>query len=141
MFRLCVFPNDQLSAYYKKGEIKPRYFNPQNIFDEIHVISLFDSDEKEENVKDVAGKAKFKIHIVGKTSLLNIRTKKKEILNLIKEIKPDVIRSYNPLLQGHIASHIGKKLGIPVVVSLHGDYDKDLRYYAKKNHDIKKMII
>ncbi|OLB89978.1 MAG: hypothetical protein AUH25_05740 [Thaumarchaeota archaeon 13_1_40CM_38_12] len=140
MFRLCVFPNDQLSAYYKKGEIKPRYFNPQNIFDEIHVISLFDSDEKEENVKNVAGKAKFKIHIVGKTSLLNIRTKKKEILNLIKEIKPDVIRSYNPLLQGHIASHIGKKLGIPVVVSLHGDYDKDLRYYAKKNHDIKSYL-
>lgn len=140
MYRLCVFPNDQLSSYYKKGEIKPRYFNPQNIFGEIHVISLFDSDEKEENVKDVAGKANLKIHAVGKTSLLNVRNKKKEIVNLIREIKPDIIRSYNPLLQGYIASYVGKELGIPVIISLHGDYDRDLRYHAKKNHDIKSYL-
>lgn len=140
MSRLCVFPNDQLSAYYKKGEIKPGYFNPQNIFDEVYVISLFDSDEKEENVKNVAGNAKFKIHPVGKTNLLNIRNKKKEILNLIREIKPDIIRSYNPLLQGYIASFVGKELGIPVVISLHGDYDRDLRFHAKKNHDIRSYL-
>ncbi|HSD05588.1 MAG TPA: glycosyltransferase [Nitrosopumilaceae archaeon] len=137
---LCVFPNDPLSAYYKKGEIKPRYFNPKNIFDEIHVISLFDSDEKEENVKNVAGEAKLKIHVVGKTTLLNVRSKKKEIINLIKEIKPDVIRSYNPLLQGWIAVHAGKELGIPTVISLMGDYDRDLRYFARKNHDIKSYL-
>lgn len=137
---LCVFPNDPLSAYYKKGEIKPRYFNPKNIFDEIHVISLFDSDEKEENVKNVAGEAKLKIHTVGKTTLLNVRSKKGEIINLIKEIKPDVIRSYNPLLQGWLAAHAGKELGIPVVISLMGDYDRDLRYFARKNHDIKSYL-
>lgn len=140
MSKLCVFPNDQLSAYYKKGEIKSRYFNPKNIFDEIHVISLFDSDEREENVKDVAGKANLKIHVVGKTNLLNIRNKKKEILNLIKEIGPDIIRSYNPLLQGYIASYVGKKLETPVVISLHGDYDRDLRYHAKKNYDVKSYL-
>lgn len=137
---LCVFPNDPLSAYYKKGEIKPRYFNPKNIFDEIHVISLFDSDEKEEKVKDVAGDAELKIHVVGKTTLLNVKSKKREIINLIRKIKPDVIRSYNPLLQGWIAAHAGKELGIPVVISLMGDYDRDLRYFARKNHDIKAYL-
>ena len=69
--KLCVLPNDPLAAYLKKGEIKERYFNPKNIFDEIHVISLFDSDEKEENVKEFAGKAKLKIHVLGKINLLN----------------------------------------------------------------------
>ena len=36
--KLAVFPNDSLLDYYKKGEIKHRYFNPNNLFDEIHVI-------------------------------------------------------------------------------------------------------
>ena len=48
MKKLCVFPNDPLKSYFKKGEIKPRYFNPKNIFDEVHVISLFDDDIESE---------------------------------------------------------------------------------------------
>jgi len=131
--KLCVLPNDQLSAYYQKGEIKPRYFNPKNIFDEIHVISLFNSEEKAENVKTIAGNADLKIHVVGKVNLLNKNSKKKLVLDLVREIKPDVIRSFNPLLQGWMAAQAKKELGIPLVISLHGDYDRDLRYFAKKN--------
>jgi len=137
---LCVFPNDPLSSYYKKGEIKPRYFNPKNIFDKIFVISLFDSDESEKNVKIIAGNAELKIHVVGKVNLLNKNAKKDEVIKLVKEIKPDVIRSFNPLLQGWMAAHVKKELGIPLVISLHGDYDKDLRYFAKKNRDIKSYL-
>ena len=138
--KLCVFPNDPLSAYYKKGEIKSRYFNPKNLFNEIHVISLFDSDEKEEKVAEVAGNATLKIHVIGKTNLLNLRSKKSKVISLIKKIKPDVIRSYNPLIQGWIATKIGKELGIPIVISLMGDYDRDLRYFAKKNKDLKSYL-
>ncbi len=140
MKKLCVFPNDPLESYFKKGEIKKRYFNPKNLFSEIHVISLFDSDTKEENVKMVAGDAELKIHVVGKTNLLNLKSKKQEILQLIKEIKPDVIRSFNPLIQGWVATQIGKELKIPVVISLHGDYDRDLRYHAKKNRNFKLFL-
>jgi len=140
MKKLCVFPNDPLESYFKKGEIKSRYFNPKNLFSEIHVISLFDLDTKEENVKIVAGDAELKIHVVGKTNLLNLKSKKQEILQLIKEIKPDVIRSFNPLIQGWIATQIGKELKIPVVISLHGDYDRDLRYHAKKNRNFKSFL-
>ena len=138
--KLCVFPNDPLSAYYKKGEIKSRYFNPKNLFNEIHVISLFDSDEKEEKVAEVAGNATLKIHVIGKTNLLNLRSKKSKVISFIKKIKPDVIRSYNPLIQGWIATKIGKELGIPIVISLMGDYDRDLRYFAKKNKDLKSYL-
>ena len=138
--KLVVLPNDPLSAYLVKGEIKSRYFNPKNLFDEIHVISLFDSDAKEDEVKEVAGTASLKIHTVGKTTLLNIKSKRKLVIDLIKKIQPDVIRSYNPLLQGWIASQAGKELKIPVVISLMGDYDRDLRYFAKKNKNIKSYL-
>jgi len=133
ILKLCVFPNDPLESYLKKGEIKSRYFNPKNLFDEIHVISLFDSDTKSENVKELAGNADLKIHIVGKTNLLNVKLKEKKITDLIKNINPDIIRSFNPLLQGWLATKIGKKLNIPVIISLMGDYDRDLRHHAKKN--------
>ena len=137
MKKICVFPNDPLKSYFKKGEIKPRYFNPKNIFDEVHVISLFDDDIEEEKVKTVAGDALFKIHVVGKVNLLNKNSKRKGIINLIKKINPHVLRSYNPLLQGWVAAQVKKELGIPLVISLHGDYDRDRRYFAKKNKDYK----
>ena len=140
MKKLCVFPNDPLEVYYQKGEIKPRYFNPKNIFDEIHVISLFDSDIEEEKVKMVAGDAIFKIHVVGKVNLLNKNLKKNQIIKLIRQIQPDILRSYNPLLQGWLAAQVKKELGIPLVISLHGDYDRDRRYYARKNKDYKTYL-
>ncbi len=37
---------------------------------------------------------------------------KKKIIKLINEIKPDIIRSYNPFLQGWIAAHVKKELSI-----------------------------
>jgi glycosyltransferase involved in cell wall biosynthesis len=140
MTKLCVFPNDPLESYFRKGEIKPRYFNPKNLFSEIHVISLFDSDANENDVKEVAGDAILKIHVVGKTNLLNLNSKKQEVLQLIREINPDVIRSYNPQIQGWVATQIGKELKIPIVISLHGDYDRDLRYHARKNRNFKSFF-
>ena len=35
--KLCVFPTDPIIEYFKKGEIKDRYFNPLDLFDEIHI--------------------------------------------------------------------------------------------------------
>jgi len=138
--KICVFPNDPLKTYYEKGEIKERYFNPKNIFDEVHIISLFDEEINEEKVKTVAGNASFKIHTVGKVTLINKNQKKKEIIKLIKKINPNVIRSFNPLLQGWIAAKVKQELKIPLVISLHGDYDRDLRYQTKKNHNYKKYF-
>lgn len=131
--KLCVFPNDPISAYFKKGEIKERYFNPNNIFDEVHVISFIDNDVEEEKVKQIAGNVLLKIHSVGKINLKNKDKKKDEILPLVSKIRPDIIRAYNPLLQGWIAAHCSKKLEIPLVVSLHGEYDRFRQMVKKQN--------
>ncbi len=138
--KICVFPNDPLKAYYEKGEIKDRYFNPKNIFDEVHVISLFDDEVEEDKVKIVSGSADFKIHKVGKVTLINKNRKKKKIIELIKSINPDVIRSFNPLLQGWMAAQVKQELKIPLVISLHGDYDRDMRHQAKQNSNYKGFL-
>ena len=57
VMKLCVFPNDPMIAYYNKGELKDRYFNPKNLFDEIHLISFIEHDIDELKVQKVVGNA------------------------------------------------------------------------------------
>ena len=132
--KLGVFTNDPLEAYHRKGVLKPRYYNPDNVFDEVHIISPSDNDISEELVQETVGKAKLKIHSVGKATIINRFMKKKHILNLIKTIQPDVIRSYNPLVEGWFAAYCGKKLGIPFFLSLHIQYDGLRNLIKSKNY-------
>ena len=136
--KLCIFPNDPLILYFEKGEIKDRYFNPNNFFDEIHIISFIEKDVEEEKVQNLAGNATLKIYSVGKINFFNKITKKNEILKIIKEIQPDVIRSYNSLIQGWVAAYCCKKLQIPFYVSLHVQYDGLRNMIKHKN--LKKYL-
>ena len=131
--KLCVFPNDPLIEYYKKGEIKDRYFNPNNLFDEVHIISFTNSDIEEEKVKTVAGNGTLKIHCVGIVNLKNMKRRKNDIVDLVKKINPDIIRAFNPLIGGWIAAQCSKQLGIPFVLSLHGEYDKFRKMVRHQN--------
>ena len=137
--KLCIFPNDPIKSYYQKGEIKERYFNPQNIFDEVHIVSFSDNDIQESKVQKIVGNAKLTIHSVGK---INIKNRKKHILKiieLVKEINPDVVRSYNSLIQGWFAAEVSKKLNIPFFVSLHTQYDYNRKLMRKKS--LKKFLV
>lgn len=120
--KLVVFSNDPIIEYYNKGEIKERYYNPCNYFTEVHLISFSDNDIDPKKVQILAGTATLLIHPVGKFKPFNIFSQKKVILELIKSISPDVIRAYNPQIQGYFAISIGKSLKIPVVISIHADY-------------------
>lgn len=130
--KLVVFPNDPLSSYYAKGEIKERYFNPGNIFDEIHVLSPAANDISPQKVKQLAGKAKFRIHPIGR--ILSIRNpflffaQRKRVYAIVSGIQPDIIRAFNPVLQGYFATSCAKHLGIPSVISVHGNYG-EMRFF------------
>ena len=136
--KLCIFPNDPIIAYYNKGEIKERYFNPDNFFDEVHIISFSDEEVEESKVQKIVGDAKLKIHKVGKINIKNRKKETSKILQLVKQISPNVIRSYNPLVQGWIAAYIAKELKIPFYVSLHTQYDHNRRLARKSN--LKKFL-
>jgi glycosyltransferase involved in cell wall biosynthesis len=136
--KLCVFPNDPIIAYYNKGEIKEGYFNPEGKFDEIHIVSLIDQDIEEEKVQKLVGNARLKIHSVGKINIINRKKHSKRIINLVKKINPDVIRAYNPFVEGWLAAICKNKLGIPLFVSLHTQYDYN-RNLAKSTN-LKKFL-
>jgi 1,2-diacylglycerol 3-alpha-glucosyltransferase len=125
--KLCVFPNDPIKSYYKKGEIKTRYFNPKNLFEEVHIISPTDNEIDGNKVLQLVGNSKIKFHTIGELNLINYKSKLKHVNEIIKNIKPDIIRSYNPLLQGWLAAKTAKKFKIPLIVSIHNNYDKDNR--------------
>jgi len=137
--KLCVFPNDSLKSYYEKGEIKERYFNPKNFFDEIHVISLFDSEIEEEKVQKLAGSALLKIHKVGKADLSNYKSYENKVISIVSEIKPSLIRTFNPRVQGWLATKTAKKLKIPIIVSLHTNYDQQ-RNLAKQKRNFFRFL-
>ena len=129
--KLVVLPNDPLLDYYNKGEIKSRYFNPQNWFEEIHVISLFDHEIEPEKVQKLAGNAVLKIYNFGKVNLSNYKSYEKKIIEKISEINPQIIRSFNPRIQGWLAVKASQKLDIPVVISLHTNYEQQ-KQFAKE---------
>ena len=135
MHRLCVFPVDPIKAYYEKGEIKTRYFNPCNLFSEVHIISLSDDEIDVAQVQTLAGNARLFIHPVG-ASVFQMRRpwsllrERQRILEVVREISPDVIRGYNPLVIGYYATFCSKRLDVPLVISLHGNYDMDHRAMA-----------
>jgi glycosyltransferase involved in cell wall biosynthesis len=136
--KLCVFPNDPIIDYYKKGEIKERYFNPNNIFSEVHIISFTDSEIEESKVKTLVGDAELRIHCVGKINLKNRTKFLQKVIELVEDISPDVIRAYNSLLAGWFAAKCSKQLGIPFFLSLHTQYDHN-RELVKKNN-LKKFL-
>jgi len=141
--RIVVFPNDPLKAYFDKGELPDRYFNPGNFFEEIHVISLVDKEIEEAKVKALAGEASFKIHPVGRPTLSGLITGKyrSKIRGLISKIKPQMLRAYNSSINGWLAAGIGQQLNIPVVISLHTNPEKDIRARINKVKEPKRWLI
>jgi len=137
--KLCVFPNDPLLSYYEKGEIKERYFNPCDFFDEVHVISLFDDEIGAEKVSKLAGRGKLFIHKVGKVNLVNYHSFEKKIEDVISEINPQIIRAFNPLVQGWLATKIAKKKKIPIVISVHTNYNQQRELLKKERKYFKFM--
>ena len=131
--KLCVFPNDPLISYYEKGEIKECYYNPKNFFDHVDFISLTEEDVDASKIQTVVGSAQIKIHSVGKINIRNRNKHLKKIIDLVKKINPNVIRAYNPLIEGWLAASCAKELKIPFFVSLHTQYDHNRKLVRKNN--------
>ncbi|RZD48780.1 MAG: glycosyltransferase family 1 protein [Thaumarchaeota archaeon] len=136
--KICIFPNDPLIAYYDKGEIKDKYYNPGNFFDEVHFITLTDQDIESSKIQKIVGEAKMVIHSVGKINIKNRKKHLKEIIELCRKINPDVIRAFNPFVEGWLAANCAQKLGKPFFVSLHTQYDYNRKLSKNK---LKKYLV
>ncbi len=128
--KLLVFANDPLKEYYKKGELVDRYFNPDNLFDELRFISLSDDDIDSQAIQQLAGRARVKISAVGSAGAWIFYSNSRSwkiILQIASEFQPDCIRAYNAHVQGFLGASISETLNIPLVVSLHINPQKDIR--------------
>jgi len=130
--RLLVIPNDPLYRYVTKGVLKARYFNPCDMFDEVHVLSLAERDEAVEAAQILAGRAKVQIHAVGRPGLRSWPAVRRRALELARRIAPDLVRGYNPLLMGYLTVLCARAAGAVSVVSVHGDYSlaRNVRIYG-----------
>lgn len=135
--KALIFPNDPLIAYLEKGELKDRYFNPNNIFDEIHFVTFSDLECTVKDIQKTIGTAKGTIHRVNKLSILDMffpARRIAEITKIVQDLEFDVIRGFSSTYSGYFAKEVAKYKKVKSITSLHTNFD-DMRYQFKKRRD------
>lgn len=130
MSRLAVFPGDPIFKYCEKGEIKPRYWNPGEIFDRVDIFSFANREVEPELVQELGGRAELHLHPIGSFSraLSRMPYSLWRTKRLVEGVRPDLIRGHGAHIPAFYATYIGRRLGIPTVISLHGDYEEIRRF-------------
>ncbi|MBI4361412.1 glycosyltransferase [Candidatus Micrarchaeota archaeon] len=128
--KLAVVAGQPMEAFVRKGEVKARYYNPGNVFDEVHFLTFAKSDVEPKKIKKTVGNAKAFIHVLGPLSLGQMPAGGRRVKEALLEIRPDVVRSFTPGPKGRLAAEAALAVGVPFVLSLHSNFD-DLRDLAK----------
>ncbi|MBI4345386.1 MAG: glycosyltransferase family 4 protein [Elusimicrobia bacterium] len=143
MPRIAVFPDGPLSWYVRKGEIKAGYYNPADLFDRVLIVSPALEEAPLDKIRTMGGDATVTLHPSGwmsrwsKRRFLDLRGflegELDRLMPVLADFRPDAIRGYSPQIQSWLAVHAAERLGVPAVVSLHADFDRDIR--ARLLHD------
>jgi glycosyltransferase involved in cell wall biosynthesis len=138
--RLLVIVPDRLSDLIAKGEMTPRYYNPGELFKEVHLVATNDDRPDVGILQKAVGNAKLVFHNLPTGPRHFPRTLGwqwpliepflNEGVELAGRIRPGLVRTHNNFLEGVLASRIKAERGIPFVVSLHGVWDVDDRETA-----------
>ena len=131
--RLMVLIPDVLSSIINKGEVTWCYYNPGNLFKEVHLVLCNDDKPDFSKAQKMVGNAKLFIHNLPRPNFCKtigwqlplIQSWVKSGVTLVGDIKPNLIRVHNNFLEGYLASVIKKKFSVPYVISLHGVWDRD----------------
>lgn len=135
MTTLLILLNDRVSDWVAKGEITDRYFNPDDVFDEVHLLLLNDDRPDHDAVRRMAGSARTEVHnlpvswwlfvlTLGWTPAL-LRPWTRRALRIARAVHPDVVRCHGVRVDLLTAVRIGAATGVPVVVSIHSNPDTD----------------
>lgn len=123
---LVVIP-DRLSALVRKGEITNRYYNPGDLFDEVHILMTNDDRVNPEDVQKTVGRAQLYLHNLPVPSFKRtlgwqpflLKDWVKAGVQVARRVQPALMRAHGNYANGYLAAHIRKRLGIPLVVSIH----------------------
>jgi len=140
---LLVIVPDRISDILTKGEYQPCYYNPGQVFDEVHILTTTDDSPCLVGLQKTVGCAKLKVHSLPEDSSLagkqpgllagrRLRRWAKSGVELAQRIRPALIRCHGADWNTYLASRIKTELGIPYVVSLHINPDVNaVRRYVR----------
>ena len=138
---LMLLIPDALSALVAKGEVTERYYNPGDLFREVHIIMTNEDRPSAEAVQPMVGSARLYLHNLPTDASLFRRTLgwrprllrswAARMVELARDVRPQLMRCHGVHLNAYVASEIKRATGIPYVVSLHGNPDLDLRHHWK----------
>jgi glycosyltransferase involved in cell wall biosynthesis len=128
--RLMVLVPDRITDILVKGEYQPNYYNPGELFSEVHLVTTTDDRPDLGQLQRTVGRARLHVHNVPEDPSLPSRDWqrwwKKPLrdwarpgVDLARRIKPQLIRVHGADWNGYLASRIRKALAIPYVLSLH----------------------
>ncbi len=129
---LNIIP-DRLSDLVRKGEITERYYNPGDLFDEVHLLLINDDRPDPEDLRKLAGRAELFLHNLPLPSFLHTFAWQRIFLekwlqagvDVARRIQPDLLRCYGFHVHTYLTARIKQTLQIPAVLSLHGNPDLD----------------
>ncbi len=135
--RLMVLVSERPSEWIAKGEVIDRYYNPGDLFERVDLVITNDDRPDREAVQRMAGSARLGIHNVptgagfltrtlGWQPLL-VRPWARRVVELARELRPQLIRCYGAQLNSVAAAETKRTLGIPYAVSLHINPEENLR--------------
>ena len=143
MPRLLVIIPDRISDILSKGEYQPCYYNPGQVFDEVHILTTTDDRPCLAELQKTVGGAELQVHclpedpaIAGKwpewLSSVRLRRWAKPGVELAGRIQPALVRCHGSDWNCYVASRIKAEMGIPYVVSLHINPDVNpVRRYVR----------
>lgn len=139
--KLFIIAIEKISAWIDKGEVVSRYYNPGNLFDEVHIMMLNNDQPRPDLVQPMVGKAKLFLYNYPEPENFFRRTLgwwpflmdgwAKGAIEIAQEINPNLIRCHGAHLNIFLAAKIKKVLGVPYVISLHTNPDENCRRYAE----------
>lgn len=135
--KLMVIIPDRLSEIAGKGEVIERYYNPGNVFDEVHIVMTNDDMPDKTLVQKTVGAATLYVHNLPGSPRLFIKSLgwrpwllgdfANQAIELARKVGPSLIRCHGAHLNGFVAARIKATLNIPYVLSLHINPDEDVR--------------
>lgn len=137
---ICIILTDPLKVFEQKGEIKSRYYNPQNYFEKVIFVSFTSHEAGSDTIRTVIGEAEALIFTVGEIKVTNFFSILVRIFRIIKKEKPLIIRAYDSSFRGFISVLIGKLLRIPVVISLHVEFDEQRKFDRRFLLRVRKIM-
>ena len=125
--KLLVIARHRPSVLLAKGEYIPRYYNPGNVFEEVHLLLTNRDQPSLEQLQAAAGQARLFVHNLPRPDFFAtlgwrpwlIEGWVDEAIRIVGGIQPNLIRVHNNFQEGYLGQRIKAALGVPYLVSIH----------------------